>query len=72
MTPHVPIPFLLVDAHNAWLEPIFIAYINDIDHWWELCFGVPYATSLWKVGYLTESNGAFKSEFYQAKFEFIH
>ena len=65
------IPFLLVDGHNTWLDPMFIAYINDIEHSWKVCFGVTYGTSLWQVEDLAENNMTFMSEFYQAKDELL-
>ena len=44
--PGGPISFLLVDRYKIQLDPMFIANINNIDHRWKVCFGVPYATSL--------------------------
>ena len=46
-TPHGPIPILMVDGHQSHLDPGFINYINDPNHEWKVCFGVPYATVLW-------------------------
>jgi len=44
--PGGPIPMLIVDGHQSRLDPKFIDYINDKDHEWKVCFGVPYATVL--------------------------
>ncbi len=65
--PGGPIPFLLVNGHNTRLDPLFIDYINDSSHWWKVCLGVPYATSLWQVGDSSENNGTFKTEWYRLK-----
>mmetsp|Transcript_19755 Transcript_19755/g.41392 ORF Transcript_19755/g.41392 Transcript_19755/m.41392 type:complete len:151 (-) Transcript_19755:965-1417(-) len=43
-TPNGPIPMLVVDGHQSHLDPGFITYINDPNHEWKVCFGVPFAT----------------------------
>ena len=43
-------PFLLVDGHGSRLEIPFLEYINEPDHEWVVCIGVPYGTDLWQVG----------------------
>lgn len=58
---------LIVDGHQSRLDPKFIHYINDKDHEWKVCFGVPYATVLWQVGDASEQNGKFKIEWYRVK-----
>ncbi|KAL3804780.1 hypothetical protein ACHAW5_001887 [Stephanodiscus triporus] len=65
--PGGPIPFLIVDGHQTRLDPIFVEYINDSNHTWKVCLGVPYATSLWQVGDASEQNGMVKSEWYREK-----
>ena len=42
-------------------------YINNLNHQWKVCIGVPYATSLWQVGNSKEQNRTFKGEWYRAK-----
>ena len=42
-----PIPLLIVDGHQSRLDPAFIEYINNKHHLWKVCFGVPYATTIW-------------------------
>lgn len=61
------IPFLLFDGHQTRLDPMFIDYINDDDHRWKVCLGVPYATSLWQQGDSSQHNGAFKMEWSREK-----
>lgn len=39
------LPFFLIDGHNSRLSEPFVNYVNDIDHKWIVCFGVPYGTS---------------------------
>ena len=55
--------FLLIDGHQSRLDPSFLSYINDENHRWKVCLGVPYATSLclWQVADSSEHNGKFKS-----------
>ena len=65
--PGGPTPFLVVDGHQSRLDPDFIEYINDKRHRWVVCFGVPYATTLWQVGDASEQNGYFKIEWYREK-----
>ena len=65
--PGGPIPFLVVDGHQSRLYPKFVEYINDHDHRWKVCLGVPYATTLWQVGDASEQNGMVKLEWYREK-----
>jgi len=65
--PGGPIPVLIVDGHQSRLDPAFIEYINDKGHQWMVCFGVPYATTIWQVGDASELNGKFKIEWYREK-----
>ena len=51
-------PLLLVDGHHSRLEYEFVNYINNTDHLWSVCIGVPYCTDLWQVGDAAEQNGA--------------
>lgn len=57
--PGGPTPFLVVDGHQSRLDPDFIEYINDEKHRWVVCFGVPYATTLFgstSAGNLVQSD----------------
>ena len=65
--PHKPLPFLLVDGHGSRLELPFIKNINDSAHKWKVCLGLPYGTSFWQVGDLSEQNGSYKMETYRYK-----
>jgi hypothetical protein len=58
--PGGPIPVLIVDGHQSCLAPVFVEYINDKNHTWKVCLGVPYATTLWQVGDASEQNGMVK------------
>lgn len=53
-------PFVLLDGHQSRFELEFLKYINDPDHRWNTCIGVPYGTSLWQVGDSQQQNGKFK------------
>ena len=61
----------IIDGHQSRLEPKFIQYINDKGQEWKVCFCVPYATVLWKVGDASEHNGHFKKLWYRAKDELV-
>lgn len=60
-------PFLLIDGHQSRLDHTFLSYINNENHKWRVCLGVPYGTSLWQVGDSAEQNGAFKIYLTEAK-----
>ena len=62
-----PIPFLIINGHESQLDPKFLMYINDEDHIWKVCLGVPYATNYWQVGDSSEQNGTFKVLWYREK-----
>ena len=64
-------PTLVVDGHQSRLDREFLNYINDNNHRWKVCLGVPYATSLWQVGDSSEQNGAAKQEWYREKDRFL-
>jgi len=66
-SPGGPTPFLFVDGHNTCFDPRFLEYIDNTNHWWNVCFGVLYATSLWQLGDSAENNGAFKTVWYHEK-----
>ena len=53
-------PFFLLDGHGSRFELPFLEYINNSQHKWCVCIGVPYGTSMWQVGDSKEQNGAFK------------
>jgi hypothetical protein len=69
--PGGPVPFLIIDGHESRLAPTFLKYINDENHIWCVCLGVPYATSYWQVGDSAEQNGCFKIIWYQKKREMV-
>lgn len=62
-----PFPMVIVDGHQSRYDPGFVDYINDKEHRWKVCLGVPYATSLWQVGDASQQNGKFKTEWYREK-----
>ena len=51
-----PVPMLIADGHQSRLDPRFVSYINNKDHEWRVCLGVPYATVVWQVGNASEQN----------------
>jgi hypothetical protein len=71
--PGGPIPVLIVDGHQSRLAPVFVEYINNKNHTWKVCLGVPYATTLWQgqVGDASEQNGMAKLEWYREKRELL-
>jgi len=42
-------PFFIVDGHGSRLELPFLNYINDPEHEWCVCLGVPYGTCCEKL-----------------------
>jgi hypothetical protein len=55
-------PFLLCDGHGNCFEDPFLCYTLDGKRPWTCCIGVPYGTSMWRVGDSTKQNGTFKIE----------
>ena len=53
-------PFVLLDGHQSRFDLEFLTYINNPQHKWNVCIGVPYGTSLWQVGDSCQQNGKFK------------
>ena len=66
-----PTPAVILDGHSSRLDPLFIQYVNDPTHRWNIWFGVPYATSYWQVGDSSEQNGAFKMGWSKVKKRFV-
>ena len=60
-------PFMVLDGHSSRSDPKFLAHINNCDHRWKACLGLPHATSLWQLGDGKEQNGTFKGEWHRAK-----
>jgi hypothetical protein len=56
-------PFLLIDGHHSRTRIPFLEYINDEEHRWKVCIGVPYATHMWQPHDSSELNGTFKIKF---------
>ena len=63
------IPFLLLDGHHSRLELPFLSYLNDENHKWNVCIGVPYGTHLRQVADSKEQNGTFLLAIAKAKRE---
>ncbi len=53
-------PFLILDGHGSRFKLEFLEYINSSETKWFVNIGLPYGTSYWQVGNLTEQNGCFK------------
>jgi hypothetical protein len=60
-------PFVLLDGHSTRFDIQFLEYINNTDHKWSVCIGVPYGTSLWQVGDSVHQNGQFKVKITEKK-----
>jgi hypothetical protein len=63
-------PFLLLDGHGSRFELPFVEYIHG-DREWTVCIGVPYGTSLWKVGDSKQQNGQYKDISKEGKEEIL-
>jgi hypothetical protein len=48
--------FLLLNSHHSCVGLPFLKYINDDQHCWKVCIGVPYSTNLWQVHNAIELN----------------
>jgi hypothetical protein len=66
-SPELGDPFLLIDGHHSRTHLNFINWINDPDHCWKVCIGVPYGTHIWQPADSSELNGSFKMELTKAK-----
>ena len=62
-------PFVLLDGHSSRFDVEFLEYVNDVDHKWNVCLGVPYGTALWQVADSAQQNGKFKMLLNRAKRE---
>jgi hypothetical protein len=61
------LPVLLLDGHQSRMKLPFLEYVNDPEHKWMVCLGVPYGTHLWQVADAPELNGSFKINMWKAK-----
>ena len=62
-------PFVLLDGHSSRFDLQFLEYINNEEHKWNVCLGVPYGTALLQVADSAQQNGKFKMELVKAKRE---
>ena len=69
--PNGPTPFLLLDGHESRIDLPFLDYINNDDHKWVVCLGLPNGTSLWQVGDSSQQNGCYKMYCTKRKMELI-
>ena len=61
------LPFLLLDGHRSRFELPILEYINNDEHKWRVCIGVPYGINIWQVGDSAKQNGSFKMAIVWAK-----
>jgi hypothetical protein len=61
------LPVLLLDGHQSRMKLPFLEYVNNPEHKWMVCLGVPYGTHLWQVADAPELNGCFKINLWKAK-----
>ena len=65
-----PPPFLILDGHGSRFDLLFLEYINDPEHNWNVCIGCAlYRTSYWQVGDSTAQNSCYKMATTKAKRE---
>jgi hypothetical protein len=65
--PGGPIPFVLFNAHDSQLQVPFLRYVNDEEHKWKVCIGLPNGTGKWQVGDSSKQNGQWKTEMTREK-----
>jgi hypothetical protein len=64
-------PLLILDGHHSRMDVEFLEYINNEDHKWYVCLGVPYGTHKWQVADSSQVNGRFKIELAKTKSEYM-
>jgi hypothetical protein len=64
-------PMLVLDGHHSRMKLPFLKYINNEDHLWTVCLGVPYGTHIWQVADSSKLNGSFKIALTKAKPEYL-
>ncbi len=69
--PGGPTPFVLLDAHDSRLQVPFLRYVNEEEHKWKVCIGLPNGTGKWQVGDSSEQNGQWKTEMTREKGKLI-
>jgi hypothetical protein len=52
------LPVLVLDGNHSGMKLPFLKYINDPEHLWTVCLGVPYGTLIWQLADLAELNGS--------------
>jgi len=62
-----PFPTVLIDGHGSRFGLEFLSYINNPNHLWYVCLGVPYGTHKWQVADSEEQNGAMRCSIGQVK-----
>jgi hypothetical protein len=67
----LPDPFLLLDSHGSRFDLPFLEYINNEEHKWWACMGMPYGANKWQVGDSSQQNGSFKMEIERGKMELL-
>jgi len=65
------VPMALFDAHDLRLQVPFLQYINDKNHIWKFCIGLPNGTHKWQVGDSKQQNGRWKIEWYKEKDDLV-
>jgi hypothetical protein len=51
------IPLMLFDLHNSRRQVPFLQYVNDEQHKWKACIGLPNGTGKWQLRDSSEQNG---------------
>jgi hypothetical protein len=70
-SPELGVPFMLLDGHHSRTRLPFLNWINDPEHPWKVCIGVPYATHIWQPADSSELNGSFKSALTKVKRQYL-
>ena len=64
-------PMALFDAHDSRLQVPFLRYVNNPQHRWIFCIGLPNGTHKWQVGDSKEQNGSYKVEWTREKAKLV-
>jgi hypothetical protein len=65
------LPVLILDSHYSQMKLPLLKYINDSDHQWSVCLGVPYGMHIWQVADSFELSGNFNIALSKAKAEYL-
>jgi hypothetical protein len=64
-------PILILDRHHSQMDIEFLEYVNQLEHKWYVCLGVPYRTHKWQVADSSKVNAQLKTKLGKAKSDYL-